>query len=239
MTTRRLGVLGGTFDPIHCGHLDVADAAESALGLTELWFVPSEMPPHRAQPAASSYHRFAMVALAVASHPRWRASDIELAAATPSFTSATLDRLHAAGYTPLELFFIVGADAFAEISAWKDFPSILNRAHFAVVSRTGLAAGEIPRRLPALAARMTAPPHAAGRQDPAIFLIDAMTADVSSSEVRRRLTERQSIAGLVPPAVARHIDQHNLYVSNPDASAEADAARARTGGTAGRSHGQK
>ena len=133
------------------GNLDAASAADAALGLTDLWMVPSETPPHRAQPIASSYHRFAMVALAVNGHPTWRASDIELSAALPSYTAATLDRLHALGYTTRELFFVVGADAFAEIGNWKDFPSILDRAHFAVVSRTGFSANEMPRRLPALA----------------------------------------------------------------------------------------
>ena len=97
MIARRLGILGGTFDPIHMGHVDAARAAEAALGLGEVLLVTSHIPPHRTQPAASPYHRFAMVALTVARHPRWRASDLELQTATPSYTSCTLDRLHAAG----------------------------------------------------------------------------------------------------------------------------------------------
>src|SRR5207248_10043934 len=115
MPSRRLGILGGTFDPIHCGHVDTARVAESALGLTELLIVPSHTPPHRPEPVASAYHRFAMVALVVASRPRWRASDLELRTAAPSYTASTLDRLRSAGYAATELFFIVGADAFAEI----------------------------------------------------------------------------------------------------------------------------
>src|SRR5947207_877608 len=111
MIARRIGILGGTFDPVHMGHVDVASAAEAALGLGEILLLTSHIPPHRAQPVASSYHRFAMVALTVAGHPRWRASDLELQAATPSFTACTLDRLRKEGYRPTELFFIVGADA--------------------------------------------------------------------------------------------------------------------------------
>jgi nicotinate-nucleotide adenylyltransferase len=236
MTARRLGILGGTFDPIHCGHLDVARAAESALGLTELLVVPSHTPPHRPEPLASSYHRFAMVALAVAGRPRWRASDLELQTMAPSFTSATLDRLHGEGYASTELFFIVGADAFAEIESWKNYPSILDRAHFAVVARPGLAASALPRRLPALAPQMvpasslTVP---SGRTS--IFLIDAPTADVSSTAIRRRSAARQSIAGLVPPAVQQHIEQHGLYTNAPR---EADAGRVDADPAAGRLHGQ-
>jgi nicotinate-nucleotide adenylyltransferase len=220
MRTRRLGILGGTFDPIHCGHLDAGEAAIAALDFTELWVVPSNTPPHRPPPVTSSFHRFAMVALAVAGRPRWRASDIELGSAETSFTSTTLDRLHDAGYTPSELFFIVGADAFAEIGTWKDYPAIVTRAHFAVVSRPGLAATELPRRLPSLAARMIIPTPTLESRAPAVFLIDADTADVSSTEIRRRCVAGQSITGLVPPAVERHIEQHSLYEA------------------AGRSHGQ-
>jgi len=234
--TRRIGILGGTFDPIHCGHLDAADAAERALDLTELWIVPSHTPPHRSQPVASSYHRFAMAALAVAGHPRWRASDIELADAAPSFTSETLDRLHASGYAVHELFFIVGADAFAEISTWKDYPAVVSRAHFAVVSRPGLAVVDLRRRLPSLAPRMT-PPSSAALLSPVatIFLVEATTADVSSTTIRSRCARGESITGLVPPAVQHHIEQHGLYANARRAT---DTRHVGAGPTAGRLHGE-
>src|SRR5438270_510618 len=115
---RRIGILGGTFDPIHCGHLDVADAAHAALGLEAVIVITSNIPPHRAQPQASAYHRFAMTAIAVSHRAGWKADDLELLVGAPSYTSGTLDRLHARGYAPAELFFIIGADAFAEIESW-------------------------------------------------------------------------------------------------------------------------
>src|SRR5438874_600709 len=130
---RTLGILGGTFDPVHCGHLDLGRAAQQALGFAELLVVPANIPPHRPQPAASAFHRFAMVSLAVAGLEGWRASDLELVADARSFTTDTLAQLRQQGYTPLELFFIIGADAFADIESWKDYPGILARAHFAVV----------------------------------------------------------------------------------------------------------
>jgi nicotinate-nucleotide adenylyltransferase len=211
MTGRRIGILGGTFDPIHCGHLDVGSVAESALGLTQVVVIAANIPPHRPQPVASSYHRFAMVALAIGEHERWRASDLELNIGSPSFTTGTLQRFHDNGFAAGELFFLIGADAFAEIESWKDFPVILDRAHFAVVSRPGFPVTNLALRLPALAPRMTGPSEVATRRMPSIFLIDAPTASVSATAIRQRCTNGQSITGLVPPAVRQHIERHGLY----------------------------
>src|SRR4030081_2846136 len=151
---RSVGILGGTFDPIHCGHLVVGAAAQGALGLKEIFLLPDRVPPHRPQPVASAYHRFAMVALAVQEHPLWRASDLELRYDAPSYTSRTLNLFHDRGYQPSELFFVIGADAFLDIASWRDSPAILESAHFVVVSRPGLRVGALPERLPQLAPRM-------------------------------------------------------------------------------------
>ena len=238
MTTRRTGILGGTFDPIHCGHVDLASAAESALGLTEIVIVTANIPPRRPQPVASSHHRFAMVALAIGAHERWRASDLELGIGRPSFTTGTLQHFHDRGFASTELFFLIGADAFADIESWKDFPVILDRAHFAVVSRPGFPVAEMPVRLPALARRMIGPSDAVARTTPSIILIDALTADVSATAIRQRSAKGESIAGLVPPAVGQHIERHALYsilMTGMTGEPGTDAHRAPT---AGRLHGQ-
>ncbi len=211
--SRRIGILGGTFDPIHQGHLDAADAAVQALELTRVYVIAASIPPHRSRPVASTYHRFAMVALAVAGRPGWRASDVELLDPVPSYTTATLARFRDRAYAPTELFFIVGADAFAEIESWKDYPAIVDAANFVVVSRPGSPVDALPDRLPALAPRMETATGAAPPARPTIFLIDAPTADVSSTAIRRRSAAGQSIAGMVPPAVGQHIEQHGLYTS--------------------------
>jgi nicotinate-nucleotide adenylyltransferase len=125
---RRIGLLGGTFDPIHVGHMAAAAAARTTLQLDEVLLLTSNVPPHRPQPAASVHHRFAMVALAAQDDERLRASDIELLAPGPSYTSATLERLHAHGYAPSQLFFIAGADAFADIATWRHYPDFLDAA---------------------------------------------------------------------------------------------------------------
>jgi nicotinate-nucleotide adenylyltransferase len=214
----RLGLLGGTFDPVHLGHLEAAEAARAALGLDEVHLVPARVPPHRrTAPQASAYHRFAMVVLAVLDHEGLAASDVELRAPAPSYTVDTLARLARLGYHPSQLFFITGADAFAEIATWKQYPALLDRANFVVVSRPGWSAATVRDALPAIRDRMRSvgagdvSPAALAR--PAVFLLDAATTDVSSTLVRERLAHGESIAGLVPEAVARHIARHRLYAA--------------------------
>lgn len=233
---RRIGILGGTFDPIHCGHVDVGQAAQDGLGLMRVFVVTANVPPHRPQPFTSAYHRFAMAALAVSGREGWRATDLELRLQTPSYTSETLQRFRERGYAATELYFVIGADAFTDIGSWRDYPSILDLAHFAVVSRPGYPVDDLPHRLPRLESRMVRPPiDALTGLDPMIFLIDAPTADVSSTAIRRKLAEGESIAGLVPRGVQQHIEQHGLYTAMPPGRRVSDAPEPSA---AGRLHGQ-
>ena len=212
MSKRRIGILGGTFDPFHRGHSDVTQAACGVIDPMRVVVIPANVTPHRPQPVASAFHRFAMAALVVADHPGWSVSDQELRIDEPSYTSTTLRRFHERGYSPAELFFLLGADAFADIENWKDFPELLDLAHFVVVSRPGSPAGELPGRMPALASRMVRPPlNGAAEGTPSIILIDADTADVSSTAIRRARAEGRSIAGMVDRCVQQHIEQHGLY----------------------------
>lgn len=233
MTTGRLGILGGTFDPIHRGHVDAGRAANAALGFGELLVVASNVPPHRPQPIASAFHRFAMVSFAVADVDGWRASDVELRDPARSYTSATLARFHEEGWAPHNLFFILGADAFLDIESWKDFPAILDAAHFAIVSRPGVPVAALPQRLPALAPRMTTADRVGGA--PSLILIDAPTADVSSTAIRARRAAGAPITRLVPPGVAEHIERHRLYAAPESA---AGSSLDITHQAAGRLHGQ-
>ena len=211
--TRRLGVLGGTFDPVHFGHLDAADAARSALALHDVLFVPAHDPPHRpADPHATAFHRFALVALAINGIAGYRVSDEELRRDGRSYTSDTLRALHAAGWSPSQIFFILGADAFAEIATWHEFPVVLDAAHFAVIARVGTTIEAALARTPDLRSRARQPSAAPGTGgQTGIFLIEAATCDVSSTIVRGRLAARQPIDDLVPSAVAQHIAAHHLY----------------------------
>ncbi len=208
----RIGILGGTLDPIHLGHLEAARAARAALSLDRVEILPARVPPHRPQqPSASAYHRFAMAALAVNGIDGLAVNDLEIADPRPSFTADTLTRLHDHGLQTSQIFFITGADAFAEIETWRRYPEVLDLAHFVVIARPGSPLESIVSRLPALAGRMTrgAGPAVAGQT--AIFLVHARTPDVSSTEIRRRVASGEPLDGLVPPAVEAHIVQHRLY----------------------------
>ena len=134
----RLGLLGGTFDPVHEGHLAAGRAARAALALDQVRLVPAHVPPHRAVgPRASTPHRFAMAAIAALDEPGWTVSDVELERDGPSFTYDTLAAAQASGLTASQIFFIIGADAFAEIATWSRYPAVLDLAHFVVVTRPG------------------------------------------------------------------------------------------------------
>lgn len=211
MSAARIGILGGTFDPIHLGHLEAASAARKALALDHVLLLPSRVPPHRSlEPRASVYHRFAMTALAAGCSEGVLASDLELRRDGPSYTVLTLEALHHEGASASSLFFIIGADAFAEIDTWYDYPRVLTLANFAVVARPGAA--------DARADSIADPRPLIPDPSTSVLYVDAPTPDVSSTDIRRRVANGESIEGLVPPGVAQHIRRHRLYIPAPVAA---------------------
>ena len=197
-----LGVLGGTFDPIHNGHVASARAAQEALKLDEILLMPSHVPPHRTHPeSTTSEQRFSMAQLVAAEHQGWSASRIELERAGPSYTYDTLVEL---GRRPSQIFFILGADAFAEIATWSRYPAVLDLSNFVVVSRPGITLDSLRERVPsAFRLRPTA--------ETRVILVDAHTPDISATDIRRRVRAGDSIRGLVPAAVEHYISTHRLY----------------------------
>jgi nicotinate-nucleotide adenylyltransferase len=154
-----------------------------------------------------------MAALAVLDRQDYEVSDIEMIddGDTPaSYTSFTLDRLAARGMDTREIFFITGADAFRDIRTWKEYPAILDRCHFVAVSRPGQSCAGLRMLLAELAPRMVDAPGPMPAA-PAIFLVDAPTAPVSSTAIRERIAGGESIEGMVPRDVAAHIEKHGLY----------------------------
>lgn len=206
----RRGWLGGTFDPIHEGHLDVARAAHTTLGLAGLTLVPAHIPPHRSQPVAATEHRVEMTKLA-ASEAWMEVSTVEVDAPGLSYTATTMDRLEQSGTDLRSLVVVTGADAFADILTWHRAQDLLDRVTFAVVSRPGHPAPALRVQLPSLAPRMCTPADWATRAGASIVLVDAPTSPVSSTMVRAAVAAGQSLSGLVPAPVASYIAAHGLY----------------------------
>ena len=206
-----VGILGGTFDPIHNGHVAAAAAAQDTLGLDTISLIPSHIPPHRHDPVgATGEQRFEMARLAAAEHPGWSASRIELDREGPSYTYDTLVTLQGS-----QIFFITGADAFAEIATWSRYPDVLGLANFVVVSRPGITLNSIRERVPS--AFRNHPPCSPSdfrvlvSEKPRVILVEAHTPDISSTDIRRRVRAGHSLSGFVPDSVARFIAEHRLY----------------------------
>lgn len=208
----RVGVIGGTFDPVHCGHVAAVREAQRALGLTALTLIPSRQPPHRPEPPrVGGYHRFAMAALAASDQPVWTVSDMELERPGPSYTYDSLLGVAREGYEASQIFFLLGSDAFAEIATWSRYPAVLDLAHFAVVARPGTTLASLRERLPELASRMIGPDEISAGTATRVILLELATPDVSSTDIRSRVHAGRSIDGLVPDRVATYINAQQLY----------------------------
>jgi len=200
----RVGILGGTFDPIHVAHVAVAHAARRELGLDEVLVIPARQPPHKLGVAmAPAPDRLAMVELAVAGEEGLRASRIEIDREGPSWTIDTVTSLLDAAQAAdreLDLTMILSADAFVGLPTWHDPDRLLRLVRVAVAPRPGTGAPSAE----ALPAQL----RAAG---PGITILSGPNLDVSATEIRRRVAAGESIDGLVAPAVARYIEAHHLY----------------------------
>jgi nicotinate-nucleotide adenylyltransferase len=197
-TSERIGVLGGTFDPIHSGHLAAAEAAIGCARLDRVIFVPAAQPPHRPPAAASAQQRLEMCSLATAGDTRFAVSDVELDRGGPSYTVDTLSemrRLHPGD----DLFLILGWDAARLFRTWRRPDEVRALASMVVVGRPG---SEAPR---------AADLKPAGLDGEGVVLCLEPTPDISSSEIRRAVEAGESIASKVPAAVETYIASHRLY----------------------------
>ena len=191
----RLGVFGGTFDPIHLGHLRAAENALECLALDRVAFVPAAIPPHRAEPASSALDRYAMTALATAGHPRFAVSDVELQREGPSYTVDTVVGLRRQSPDAL-VFVIVGSDTFPEMATWKEHERLRTLCTVAVVSRPGERPGA---------------GTASGAATPGVAHVEGPGLAISASAIRERVRQRRSVRYLVPDAVADYIAKRALY----------------------------
>ncbi|HET9314543.1 MAG TPA: nicotinate-nucleotide adenylyltransferase [Vicinamibacteria bacterium] len=186
----KLGIFGGTFDPIHLGHLRAAETAREAVGLDQVAFVPAARSPYKGEPVSPALDRYAMVALATAGHDAFVAADLELQREAPSYTVDTVRALRQA--RPQDtLFLIVGGDSVAELSGWRDSARIFAECTVLAVARPG----------------GPPPTQAAGE----VTWVEGPALPVSATDVRSRVREGQSIRFLVPDAVADYIAKRGLY----------------------------
>ena len=195
----RLGIYGGTFDPIHYGHLLLAERCREEMQLDEVWFIPAGTPPHKqGRVTTPARARADMVEFAVSGFPEFKVSRIEMERGGPSYTVQTLEQLHIADPSR-ELFLLMGADSLAELATWKDPARILELSQVVAVNR----AGEVPNLLSV---------HALLEQtDRSVQIVDMPAMGVSASEIRTRVAHGQSIRFLTPRPVEMYIRQHKLY----------------------------
>lgn len=213
----KLGIFGGTFNPIHFGHLRTAEETREALGLDGVIFVPSGNPPLKRQGLADAAHRYEMAALATAPNPCFRLSDVELRRAEKSYTVTTLHLLREQ-YPDDELLFILGIDAFLDIPHWRWPDSLIAMTDFVVVVRPGFSLSLLASS-PYLSDRQAEGGGltlASGRR---IIPVQVTQLAISSTDIRGRVSEGKSIKYLVPEPVEHYILTHGLYRDMP-----ADAA---------------
>ena len=203
----RIGVLGGTFDPIHRGHLAMARAASAARDLDRVLVVPAASPPHKSTVAATPEERLEMVRLATRGEDRIEPCDIEIARGGPSYTVDTLEELRRR-HPGAALSFIIGADSVGELPRWRDAPRILELAEILTVPRPGASARFTPELFPGV------PPEILERCER--NRLDVEPVAVASRDIRRAVARGEPIDDVVPPAVAAYIRAHRLYEPGAD-----------------------
>jgi nicotinate-nucleotide adenylyltransferase len=193
-----IGILGGTFDPVHLGHLAAAEQVRGAARLDEVWLMPNARPPHKVDgPHASAQDRLAMVELAVKSRPGLRASDLEVRRGGLSYTVDTLAGL--ASLFPQATFaLLLGYDAALQIRTWHRVDDLLRAAHFAIFERPSVDLKE-------------SDVYALGFPPERTQFLRIHTPPIAAHEIRARLQSGQSVEGLLPPPVADYIHEHELY----------------------------
>jgi nicotinate-nucleotide adenylyltransferase len=215
---KRIGLFGGTFDPIHCGHVKAAGNVQNIFSFDRILFIPSYIPPHKeSADVASAEHRLKMVDLALSAFDRFFPSSIEIDARGTSYSIVTLNRIKEM-FPQTEIFFLLGIDAFLEIETWKDYEDVLDQCSFIVMSRPGFRLNEAKEILTEMYnQRMIEIPGPIEKENEGLFLhniylLSINTLDVSSSEVREKVGKNQDIKGLVPENVENYIKERHLYL---------------------------
>ena len=217
----RLGLFGGTFDPIHSGHLRSAEEVREAFALDEVRFVPCGVPPHRSgRPGAAAHHRLEMARLAVADTQGLGVSDVEIARPGPSYSIDTVRHFSGTLAPDDELYMILGFDAFSLIGSWKDWRELLTLTHVIVTSRPRFGDALPYEKIPVVVRNAFCyhPVRSGFRNEAGREILFKRLTDVSvsASAVRELLGKGKSISGLVPSEVQRYVEDHHLYNQSPE-----------------------
>jgi len=217
---RRIGIYGGTFDPVHIGHVAIAEGVAELFEIDEIIFVPALLAPHKLhRPVTSHLHRLAMLALATQFNDRLRVSAFEIEAADRRYTVDTVTHFRSQLGEEAQLFFIMGADSWADITTWKDWERLLQITNHIVVMRPNivLRTSHVPESVREnildLRGVKELPVTARERKSPAIFITDGVLVDLSATEVRRAASEQRfaDLKRMTPEPVTRYIAKYDLY----------------------------
>ena len=201
----RIAIMGGTFDPIHFGHLVTAEAARCEFDLDRVMFVPSGKPPHKTDMRITdTRHRYLMTLLAVATNPYFEISKEEMDRPGPSYTIDTINSFKKVYGEEVDLYFITGADAILEILTWKKVEELLTKCYFIAATRPGFNLKDLDKIL------ATLPNETQER----IYPLDVPALAISSTEIRRRVVEHRPIKYLLPEPVEQYIYKNNLYLGS-------------------------
>jgi nicotinate-nucleotide adenylyltransferase len=204
----RLGIMGGAFDPIHVAHLVTAQEALTQFDLDEMVFMPSGHPPHKKRTLAPAEFRYLMVAVAIASHPRFSVSRLEIERPGVGYTVDTLEGVRGALRSDAQIFFVTGADAVLDILTWKDPPGVLELCTLVAATRPGFDLSRLSAALASLGPQMVGPGPAAR-----VRIMEIPGLDISSTMIRERLAGGLPVRYLVPDAVCQLIEKTGEYRS--------------------------
>ncbi|WP_157074749.1 nicotinate-nucleotide adenylyltransferase [Thermovenabulum gondwanense] len=202
LTKKKIGLMGGTFDPIHYGHLVAAEEARINFNLSKVIFIPAGNPPHKKDyPVTDAEHRYIMTALAVNSNPFFEVSRVEIDREGYTYTVDTLKWFKEKYKDAVEIFFISGADAILDILTWKKVEEVMNYCTFIAATRPGYTSEQLERKVKEVK-------EIYGKE---IFVLEVTGMAISSTEIRKKVKNGQSIKYLVPEAVEYYILKYNLY----------------------------
>ena len=223
---KRIAIYGGTFDPVHSGHLEIGRRISEFFAIDEFLFMPARLAPHKVgQEAASALDRYAMLALATQNESRLSVSRFELDGPGKQYTVDTLAHFRESYSELADLFFVMGADSWAEITTWREWQRLLTLANLIVVTRPGHEtvvedfAGAANQIVDLRGENNPAAVETVAAEAPKIFVTDAVMMDISATAVRRaaRAEEEEELKRLVPPAVADYIRKYGLYRNTNEA----------------------